>query len=149
MAGSVPRPSSENVALTTLAVVSPTSVHHPAVLANRADQYFYIPTLWAALVALLTPLAALLSGAWLDVWDVFVGANFVDETCVRASCGDFEKTESSLNVDLSGSYRLNGTVDLFARVENLTGEEDIVGRQPYGARPNKDTTASVGVRFDF
>ena len=88
-------------------------------------------------------------GLQTTVWDVFLGANFVDETCVRASCADFEKTESTLNVDLSGSYQLNDSVDLFARVENLTGEEDIVGRQPYGARPNKDTTASVGVRFDF
>ena len=42
------------------------------VLANRADQYLYIPTLWAALIALLTPAAALLSPAWLDVADVFV-----------------------------------------------------------------------------
>ncbi len=88
-------------------------------------------------------------GLQTEIWDVFLGANFVDETCVRASCGEFEKTESSVNVDLSGSYRLNDAVDLFARVENLTGEADIVGRQPYGARPNKDTTASVGVRFDF
>ena len=88
-------------------------------------------------------------GLQTEAWDLFLGASFVDETCVRASCGDFERTESTLNVDLSGSYQLNDSIDLFARVENLTGEEDMVGRQPYGARPNKDTTASVGVRFDF
>ncbi|XOV82455.1 MAG: TonB-dependent receptor family protein [bacterium] len=82
-------------------------------------------------------------------WDVYLAANYVDEVCVRASCGAFEKTDSTLNIDLSGSYNLNAATELFARVENLTGEEDILGRQPYGARPNKDTTASVGVRFTF
>jgi Fe(3+) dicitrate transport protein len=82
-------------------------------------------------------------------WDVYLAANYVDEVCVRASCGAFEQTDSTLSVDLSGSYNLNQVTELFARVENLTGEEDILGRQPYGARPNKDTTASVGVRFTF
>ncbi len=82
-------------------------------------------------------------------WDIYLAANYVDEVCVRASCGAFEKTDSTLSVDLSGSYNLNQATELFARVENLTGEEDILGRQPYGARPNKDTTASVGVRFTF
>jgi len=82
-------------------------------------------------------------------WDVYLAVNYVDEVCVRAACGVFERTDSTLNVDLSGSYNINQATELFARVENLTGEEDILGRQPYGARPNKDTTASVGVRFTF
>jgi Fe(3+) dicitrate transport protein len=82
-------------------------------------------------------------------WDIYLAANYVDEVCVRASCGVFEKTDSALTVDLSGNYQLSETTEVFARVENLTGAEDILGRQPYGARPNKDTTASVGVRFVF
>ncbi len=82
-------------------------------------------------------------------WDIYLAANYVDEVCVRASCGIFEKTDSALTVDLSGNYQLSETTEVFARVENLTGAEDILGRQPYGARPNKDTTASVGVRFVF
>ena len=42
------------------------------VLASRADEYLYIPTLWAALIALFTPLLALLSPAWLDALDIFI-----------------------------------------------------------------------------
>lgn len=82
-------------------------------------------------------------------WNVYFAANYVDETCVRASCGEFEKTDSTFTVDVSGAYQFNDKLELFARIENLTGEEDILGRQPYGARPNKDTTASVGARLAF
>ncbi len=82
-------------------------------------------------------------------WAAYLSANYVDEVCVRASCEAFESTDDTLTLDLSGNYQLNEQVNLFARVENLSGEEDIVGRQPYGARPNKDRTASVGVRFSF
>ncbi|MGI9325801.1 MAG: TonB-dependent receptor family protein [Pseudomonadales bacterium] len=82
-------------------------------------------------------------------WTLNLSASYVDEVCVRASCNAFEKTDDSLTFDLAGSYRLSPALNLFARIENLTAEEDIVGRHPYGARPNKDRTASVGVRIDF
>ncbi len=75
--------------------------------------------------------------------------HYVDEVCVRASCGDFEKTDSALTVDVAASWRLNERVALFARVENLTRSTGIVGRHPYGARPNKDRTAAAGVRARF
>lgn len=82
-------------------------------------------------------------------WNLYLAANYVDETCVRASCGEFEQTDSTFTVDASGAYQVNDQLEIFARIENLTGEEDILGRQPYGARPNKDTTASVGARLAF
>jgi len=82
-------------------------------------------------------------------WNLYFAANYVDETCVRASCNAFEKADSTFSVDVSGAYQFSDTLELFARIENLTGEEDILGRQPYGARPNKDTTASVGARLAF
>ncbi len=88
-------------------------------------------------------------GAETDRWGVNVNMNYVDEVCVRASCGSFEQTDDSLTFDLAAFYQWSPGVRLFARVENLTGEEDIMGRQPYGARPNKDRTASAGVRVDF
>ena len=82
-------------------------------------------------------------------WDVFLSGNYIDEVCVRASCGAFEKTDDAFILDLSGSVQVNNGVELFARVENLTNEEDIMGRQPYGARPNKTRTVSAGVRIDL
>lgn len=43
-----------------------------AVLAPRADHYAYIPTLWAAALALLTPGALALLPPWLGLWDVLL-----------------------------------------------------------------------------
>jgi len=67
----------------------------------------------------------------------------------RGICNAFEKTDDSLTVDLSTHYALSEKIDLYGKIENITGEEDILGRQPYGARPNKYRTATLGVRIDF
>jgi len=82
-------------------------------------------------------------------WSSYINVNFVDEVCVRASCNAFEKTDDTLTVDLSAHYALSEKVDLYGKVENITGEEDILGRHPYGARPNKDRTGTLGIRIDF
>ncbi|MEM7100094.1 MAG: TPM domain-containing protein [Pseudomonadota bacterium] len=42
------------------------------VLARQADDYFYIPTLWAALIALVSPGLVMLLPYWLDVSDVLL-----------------------------------------------------------------------------
>jgi len=82
-------------------------------------------------------------------WSAFINANYVDETCVRASCGQFERTDSFLILDLAAHLQLSDALNLYTRVDNLTGEQAIVSRQPYGARPNRDRTLSVGVRIDL
>lgn len=43
-----------------------------AVLAHQADDYRYIPTLWAALIALLVPGLTWLSGWWLDTLEILL-----------------------------------------------------------------------------
>ncbi len=82
-------------------------------------------------------------------WASYFSANYVDETCVRASCAAFERTDATLTLDLATNFRVSEGLNLYARVENLSREEDILGRQPYGARPNKDRTMTAGLRFDF
>jgi Fe(3+) dicitrate transport protein len=84
-----------------------------------------------------------------DKWATYLNAVFVDSVCTRALCDEFEVTDSSFILDLSGSYNVNADLRVFARIENLTDEEDIVSRQPYGARPNKSRTASVGMTYRF
>lgn len=42
------------------------------VLAKQADDYHYIPTLWAALIALVSPGVALLTPFWLGVSEVLI-----------------------------------------------------------------------------
>ena len=82
-------------------------------------------------------------------WSTYVNAVYVDEVCVRASCAEFEKTDNSFTVDISGNYQVSDDLKLFARIENLTDEQDIVSRQPYGARPNKTRTFSIGAQYSF
>ena len=82
-------------------------------------------------------------------WGMSLSANYVDEVCVRASCQLTEKTDDTLTLDLSVNYQLSDNINIFGRIENLTDQEDILGRHPYGARPNKARTAAAGVRVRF
>ncbi|MFT6284453.1 MAG: Fe(3+) dicitrate transport protein [Arenicella sp.] len=82
-------------------------------------------------------------------WSAYVNAVYVDDVCVRASCAEFEKTDGNFTVDISGNYQVSYDLKLFARIENLTDQQDIVSRQPYGARPNKTRTFSVGAQYSF
>ena len=82
-------------------------------------------------------------------WGAYLNTRYSSAVCTRGACGAFQKTDSSLVFDLSGNIQLSEAVNLFARIENLTDEQDIVARQPYGARPNKPLTAFIGARFDF
>lgn len=82
-------------------------------------------------------------------WQANVNINYVDKVCTRASCTHFEQTDNALTIDVAGQYRLQDNVKLFARIENLSDAQDILGRQPYGARPNKGRTASFGLEYDF
>jgi Fe(3+) dicitrate transport protein len=82
-------------------------------------------------------------------WTSYLSANYVDDVCVRASCGAFESTDDSLTLDASASYQFNAALDVFLRAENLSDTHDIMGRQPYGARPNKERTLSAGLRVNF
>ena len=81
--------------------------------------------------------------------EAHLGLHYVDAVCVRASCGEFEKTDDAFTVDVAVTWAFSDRVDLFARVENLTRSQAILGRHPYGARPNKDRTAAVGIRLGF
>lgn len=84
-----------------------------------------------------------------DKWSSYLNVIYLDEVCTRASCGQFERSDSSLTIDLSASYYLSEEMRLFTRIDNLSDEQDIMGRQPYGARPNKARTFSIGAQYRF
>ncbi len=106
---------------------------------SKGDPVPYIPE-----QQYLLRLGLLVSGFSADL-----SINYIDAVCTRASCGAFEKTDDSLTLDLGAAWTLNDSVDVFGRLENVTNEKDIMGRQPYGARPNKARTAALGVRLTF
>ena len=82
-------------------------------------------------------------------WATYLSMNYVDGVCTRASCGAFEKTDSAAIFDLGVHYRLTPEVELYSVLENLTDEQRIAGRQPYGGRPGKAFTWMAGARIDF
>ncbi len=60
------------VAAAIAAVEKTTDAELVTVLAARADDYYYIPTLWAALAALVTPAALALTPLWLEPRDLLL-----------------------------------------------------------------------------
>ena len=78
-------------------------------------------------------------------WSANAAVNYVAAVCVRASCGPFEKTDDLLNVDIALRFAYRNESSLFLRIDNVTDAADLVGRHPYGARPNKPRMATIGV----
>jgi len=79
----------------------------------------------------------------------YISYTFVDGVCTQAACGAFEKTEAAHLFDLGLHYRLNERWEIYGIGENLADEVYIAGRDPYGARPDKSRSFTMGVRFDF
>jgi Fe(3+) dicitrate transport protein len=76
--------------------------------------------------------------------------NWVDGTCTEATCGQFEKVDSYYTVDLATRYAFNEQTEVYANVINLTDETDnIIARQPYGARGQAPRTSLVGISHSF
>jgi len=90
-----------------------------------------------------------------NLWDAYVNISYVDETCIDNSCdrsgtdNTFRKTDDYTVVDLSSSYALNSSTRVYAKVDNVLDDQEIVSRSPHGARPNLPRTAYVGISFDF
>ena len=86
-------------------------------------------------------------------WNNYLVVKYIDETCVRIGCnGDgnpFNRTEDLIVTDLISRYSIQDDAVVFLKIENLFDEQDIVSRQPDGARPNKPRTASVGIQYAF
>jgi Fe(3+) dicitrate transport protein len=84
-----------------------------------------------------------------------VAFNYQDGACATTTCGRtgvdtrFLKTQSLFTTDLSASYALTESVDLYARVENLFDEQRITHRGADGARGNPGRYIGGGLRVNF
>ncbi len=118
-----------------------TNIANTAFFGNvsKGDRLPYIPTNQIRLAL----------GLQQNLWGVNLSAAFVDEVCVKASCIVRERTDPMLTLDISGNYQFNQHTNIYARVENLSAENGIASRHPYGARPNKARTVSVGIRVAY
>lgn len=93
--------------------------------------------------------AQLIFGYDNQTWSLLSSVNYSDGLCTKPACGQYESTDERTLVDLSAEYHTNDYVTFFATIENITDEDTIVAREPYGARPEKPRTAKIGVKFNF
>ncbi|MFN7055866.1 TonB-dependent receptor family protein [Hyphomonas sp.] len=88
-------------------------------------------------------------------WDVYAALNYTDATCTTTTCdragvdATYLRTESLLTMDLSASYNITDTAEIYTKVENLFDERAIVHRGADGARGNPGRYFGVGVRLNF
>ena len=60
-------------------------------------------------------------------WQINANLSYVDAVCSRASCGQFEQTDSSMTLDLAGQYLVRDNIKIFARIENASDERKYFG----------------------
>lgn len=58
-------------------------------------------------------------------------------------------TDELLQIDLSSWYQVNESLKFYGKVDNITNEQVITSRRPFGARPGKPMQAIVGVKYSF
>ncbi len=109
------------------------------------DEMAYVPTLQSALTA------AFLIGP------VDLGASVGLVSAMRDTPGQAawsletarEWTDAQAVIDLVGSYEVIPGVRVSTRVDNALGQQAIVSRRPFGARPGKPRTLMISLEGDF
>ena len=67
----------EKVSKAIAAAEKCTDAELVTVLVKQSDDYYYIPTLWAAVIALFSPGLIALTPFWLDLWEIILGQLFI------------------------------------------------------------------------
>ncbi|MNT92993.1 hypothetical protein D3C72_2343680 [compost metagenome] len=76
--------------------------------------------------------------------------SWYDSTCSFATCNTYEKIDSYYTVDLATRYALDKQTEVYLNLLNLTNStDDIIARQPAGARGQMPRSAIVGVAYSF
>lgn len=52
-------------------------------------------------------------------------------------------------IDWSGRYKLDDQSSVYTRIDNLLDKEYLVSLRPFGARPGKDRTMQIGLKYQF
>tara|TARA_B100000700_G_scaffold87535_1_gene98561 strand:- start:324 stop:2531 length:2208 start_codon:yes stop_codon:yes gene_type:complete len=74
----------------------------------------------------------------------------VGSSCSLAACGTYNKIHAHTIIDLNLRKALNDSVDIYAIIENVTDDADIISRAPSeGARSQKPRTFKVGFSYKF
>lgn len=94
--------------------------------------------------------ARLSAGLQSASWDMDVAIKYVGEMRDEPGRGTPEQPlQAHTLVDLSGTWHLSSELSLKLVVENITDEQEVVSRRPFGARPNAPRRAHLGVTYRF
>lgn len=95
---------------------------------------------------------ALQTGLRSEVWSFAIALKYVGVMKEASGSGvplSGEETESLTTLDTSFEYYFQENVNLQLIVENITDEQLIVSRRPFGARPNAPRTLKAGITYRF
>ena len=74
----------------------------------------------------------------------------VGSSCSIAACGTYNKINAHTIIDLNIRKSLNDSMDIYAIIENVSDDADIISRAPSeGARSQKPRTIKVGFSYKF
>ncbi|MEM7292252.1 MAG: TonB-dependent receptor [Pseudomonadota bacterium] len=85
-------------------------------------------------------------------WQVNFAIKYVASmrtTAGQNSPTSIDRTDAQTIVDVSANYQWSDTEQLFLTVDNLFDDDAIVARRPFGARPGKPRSLTVGYKIDF
>jgi len=109
---------------------------------KRGDKLPYIPRHQGSLTL----------GVESDWAGLAVAGYYVGRMREEASSGSLDKvmaTEAQKYADLSAFVKPHRTLSIYANWRNVTGEQFIGGRRPFGARPNPPRWLQIGAKLVF
>lgn len=86
------------------------------------------------------------------VWSIDAALKYTGKMRERPGLGDYTPgafTRSLLTLGIAASYDIGDSLTVRLVGENITDENEIVSRRPFGARPNQPRTIRVGVNYRF
>ncbi len=88
-------------------------------------------------------------------WSALMSVSHTEGMCIDNSCDrpgqvtTFKRTSDYVVADVVATYHVNSDMEVYAKVDNVFDDQEIVSRDPAGARPNKPRTGYLGMKVRF
>ncbi|MED5388269.1 MAG: TonB-dependent receptor, partial [Pseudomonadota bacterium] len=88
-------------------------------------------------------------------WSALMSVSHTGNMCIDNSCDrpgevtTFKRTSDYVIADVVATYQVNSDMEVYAKVNNVFDDQEIVSRSPAGARPNQPRTGYLGMKVRF
>lgn len=92
------------------------------------------------------------TGLEAEKWRLSLALDYIGKMREQAGQGVYDErnsTEAYATIDLAFHYMISDQWSVRLVADNVTNEQEIVSRRPFGARPNSPRTLNAGVKFEF